>query len=167
MDGERGILAISVNTYTGETFSLQVKGSDTIISVKFKITDKIHYLLPDEQLAREVMELNANASLTSKADTISLIRRGLVLEEERRRWFVLEEERRRALPASDKRGEKRLEEVKLKKQNILCNLSGLQSVMQLSFLVEDLFADLRPDMTRYSTIEEVDAAPVQLEEHGA
>nr|GFC14759.1 hypothetical protein [Tanacetum cinerariifolium] len=40
---------ISVKTYTGETFSLQVKGSDTIISVKFKITDKIHSLPPDEQ----------------------------------------------------------------------------------------------------------------------
>ncbi|PWA90760.1 ubiquitin [Artemisia annua] len=43
-----GINTISVKTCTGKTFSLQVKGSDTIISVKFKISDKI-FIPHDEQ----------------------------------------------------------------------------------------------------------------------
>ncbi|KAI3809007.1 hypothetical protein L1987_24972 [Smallanthus sonchifolius] len=38
--------------------------------------------------------------------------------------------------------------------------------LDIEFDLQDLFADLRPNMTRYSTIEEVDAALVQLEEHG-
>nr|GEU67610.1 regulator of nonsense transcripts UPF2 [Tanacetum cinerariifolium] len=37
--------------------------------------------------------------------------------------------------------------------------------LDIEFDLQDLFADLRPNMTRYSTIEEVDAALVQLEEH--
>ncbi|KAJ0465690.1 putative nonsense-mediated mRNA decay protein Nmd2/UPF2 [Helianthus annuus] len=37
--------------------------------------------------------------------------------------------------------------------------------LDIEFDLQDLFADLRPNMTRYSTIEEVDAALAQLEEH--
>nr|XP_043631747.1 regulator of nonsense transcripts UPF2 [Erigeron canadensis] len=37
--------------------------------------------------------------------------------------------------------------------------------LDIEFDLQDLFADLRPNMSRYSTIEEVDAALVQLEEH--
>lgn len=37
--------------------------------------------------------------------------------------------------------------------------------LDIEFDLQDLFADLRPNMTRYSTLEEVDAALVQLEEH--
>lgn len=37
--------------------------------------------------------------------------------------------------------------------------------LDIEFDLQDLFADLRPNMTRYSTIEEVDAALLLLEEH--
>ncbi|KAL7614468.1 regulator of nonsense transcripts UPF2 [Lactuca sativa] len=37
--------------------------------------------------------------------------------------------------------------------------------LDIEFDLQDLFGDLRPNMTRYSTIEEADAALVQLEEH--
>ncbi|XP_071734548.1 regulator of nonsense transcripts UPF2 [Rutidosis leptorrhynchoides] len=37
--------------------------------------------------------------------------------------------------------------------------------LDIEFDLQDLFTDLRPNMVRYSTIEEVDAALVQLEEH--
>ncbi|KAM7492124.1 hypothetical protein LguiA_035045 [Lonicera macranthoides] len=37
--------------------------------------------------------------------------------------------------------------------------------LDIEFDLQDLFADLRPNMTRYSSIEEVNAALVELEEH--
>ncbi|KAK3034424.1 hypothetical protein RJ639_034661, partial [Escallonia herrerae] len=37
--------------------------------------------------------------------------------------------------------------------------------LDIEFDLQDLFADLRPNMTRYSSIEEVDAALIELEEH--
>ncbi|XP_058081432.1 regulator of nonsense transcripts UPF2 isoform X2 [Magnolia sinica] len=37
--------------------------------------------------------------------------------------------------------------------------------LDIEFDIQDLFADLRPNMTRYSSIEEVNAALVELEEH--
>ncbi|CAK9155117.1 unnamed protein product [Ilex paraguariensis] len=38
--------------------------------------------------------------------------------------------------------------------------------LDIEFDLQDLFADLRPNMTRYSSIEEVNAALIELEEHG-
>ncbi|CAH2041879.1 unnamed protein product [Thlaspi arvense] len=37
--------------------------------------------------------------------------------------------------------------------------------LDIEFDIQDLFADLRPNMTRYSSLEEVNAALVELEEH--
>ncbi|KAG9450196.1 hypothetical protein H6P81_010161 [Aristolochia fimbriata] len=37
--------------------------------------------------------------------------------------------------------------------------------LDIEFDIQDLFADLRPNMNRYSTIEEVNAALIELEEH--
>nr|GFA04341.1 polyubiquitin [Tanacetum cinerariifolium] len=65
-------------TYTGKTFSLQVKGSDTIISVKFKIGNKI-YIPHDELILINEMVLEDLITLADyrvkKDSTLTLMRK--------------------------------------------------------------------------------------------
>ncbi|PWA62930.1 ubiquitin [Artemisia annua] len=80
-----GTNTISVKTYSGKTFSLKVKGSDTIIDVKFRMSNRI--LIPHDEQALIFNDMVLEDNIVTLADyqvkkgsTLTLMRKskGLV-----------------------------------------------------------------------------------------
>ncbi|PWA97053.1 ubiquitin [Artemisia annua] len=70
---------ISVKTFTGETYSLQVKGSDTVASVKFKMRDILKIPHDEQALVYDEMVLEDMITLADvyvkKDSTLTLMRK--------------------------------------------------------------------------------------------